>query len=72
MLARNNELIPMPPKSPLLHNKKYQNPPVSTPDNLLREARRQKPLRTGQVPRICILDPDGDVDCRGGAIVLLR
>ncbi len=32
-----------------------------TPENLLREARRQKDLSTVAVPEICILDPDGDI-----------
>ena len=31
------------------------------PENLLREARRQKGLRDAAVPEICILDPDGDI-----------
>jgi uridine phosphorylase len=30
-------------------------------ENLLREARRQKSLPTVSVPRICVLDPDGDI-----------
>ena len=28
---------------------------------LLREARRQKGLAVAEVPRVCILDPDGDI-----------
>lgn len=28
---------------------------------LLREARRQKGLAAGDVPRVCVLDPDGDI-----------
>lgn len=32
-----------------------------SPQALLREARRQKGLATVAVPRICILDPDGDI-----------
>ena len=35
--------------------------PVFTPEALLREARRQKGMATGDVPEICILDPDGDI-----------
>jgi uridine phosphorylase len=30
-------------------------------DNLLREARRQLGRPEGQVPRVCVLDPDGDL-----------
>lgn len=32
-----------------------------TPENLLREARRQKGLAAETVPAVCILDPDGDI-----------
>ncbi len=32
-----------------------------TPENLLRQARRQKGLSLAPVPEICILDPDGDI-----------
>jgi len=46
---------------PLLTNKHYDAPSVFTPQNLLREARRQKGLASGQVPSICVLDPDGDL-----------
>jgi uridine phosphorylase len=31
------------------------------PENLLREARRQRGLPPGNVPPICLLDPDGDI-----------
>lgn len=41
--------------------KKYEEPSVFTPENLLREARRQKSIAEGTVPRVCILDPDGDI-----------
>lgn len=44
----------------LLANKYYDSPSVFTAANLLREARRQKNLGEGQVPAICVLDPDGD------------
>jgi uridine phosphorylase len=32
-----------------------------TPENLLREVRRQKSLAIATVPEVCILDPDGDI-----------
>lgn len=41
--------------------KAYQEASVFTPDNLLREARRQKGIGTCQVPLVCVLDPDGDL-----------
>ena len=41
--------------------KNYQEPSVFTPENLLREARRQKSMPEGTVPRVCALDPDGDI-----------
>ncbi len=46
---------------PLLRNKFYRRRAVFTPENLLREARRQKRIANGKVPRICVLDPDGDL-----------
>lgn len=47
--------------SPILDHKHYDALSVFVPENLLREARRQKALTEGQVPPICILDPDGDI-----------
>jgi uridine phosphorylase len=49
------------PKPPILSDKHYAEPSVFTADNLLREARRQKSLSRAPVPRICVLDPDGDI-----------
>lgn len=46
---------------PLLTRKQYSSPSAFLPDNLLREARRQKSVPEGRVPSICILDPDGDL-----------
>jgi uridine phosphorylase len=46
---------------PILANKDYQSPSVFTPENLLREAKRQKSIPEGSLPKICILDPDGDI-----------
>lgn len=46
---------------PLSGNKNYRAPSVFAPGALLREARRQKGLKTVTVPPICILDPDGDI-----------
>jgi uridine phosphorylase len=34
---------------------------IFTPENLLREARRQKAIAKRRIPGICILDPDGDI-----------
>ena len=42
-------------------NKHYSEPSVFTPENLLREARRQKNIENCNVPDICVLDPDGDL-----------
>jgi uridine phosphorylase len=47
--------------SPLLNRTDHQAPSVFRPENLLREARRQKGIAEGAVPTICVLDPDGDV-----------
>lgn len=46
---------------PLLLNKDYPAPSVFLPENLLREARRQKSIPECTVPEICVLDPDGDL-----------
>lgn len=46
---------------PILSNKIYHAASIFTPENLLREARRQKSIPLGSVPRICLLDPDGDI-----------
>lgn len=45
----------------LLENKYYKEESVFLPENLLREARRQKNLNACSVPKICVLDPDGDI-----------
>jgi uridine phosphorylase len=49
------------PTPPILSSKHYTEPSVFSAENLLREARRQKSLARAQVPRICVLDPDGDI-----------
>lgn len=46
---------------PILRTKHYRSESVFTPENLLREARRQKDLPQSQIPDICVLDPDGDI-----------
>ncbi len=47
--------------APIIATKQYHAQPVFRPENLLREARRQKGLQTGKVPPLCVLDPDGDI-----------
>ncbi len=42
-------------------NKAYDAPSVFQPQNLLREARRQRSLPEERVPAVCGLDPDGDI-----------
>ena len=51
----------MSAKFPILADKHYDKPSTFTPENLLREARRQKSFGKGSVPEICALDPDGDL-----------
>jgi hypothetical protein len=46
---------------PILARKDYAALSNFTPENLLREARRQKRLADVPVPPVCILDPDGDI-----------
>ncbi len=45
----------------ILLNKYYDEQSVFLPENLLREARRQKKLKECNVPPVCLLDPDGDL-----------
>jgi purine-nucleoside phosphorylase len=45
----------------LMEKKYYNEQSVFLPENLLREARRQKDLGECTVPKICVLDPDGDI-----------
>jgi uridine phosphorylase len=47
--------------APLFASKHYEAPSVFAPQNLLREARRQKELAEELVPAICVFDPDGDL-----------
>lgn len=51
----------MPNRPPILAGKDFAAPSVFAPENLLREARRQKKLPEATVPEICVLDPDGDI-----------
>lgn len=46
---------------PILEQKHHGAAAVFRPENLLREARRQRGLPHLAVPEICILDPDGDI-----------
>jgi uridine phosphorylase len=46
---------------PILSHKDYAAPSAFRPENLIREARRQKALPTISIPQVCILDPDGDI-----------
>jgi uridine phosphorylase len=47
--------------TPILANKHYEASSTFTPENLLREARRQKGIKAAHVPAVCVLDPDGDI-----------
>ena len=44
-----------------MDKKQYNEPSLFTPENLLREARRQKNIKDCKVPEVCVLDPDGDL-----------
>jgi hypothetical protein len=46
---------------PILAQKHCSQPSAFTPENLLREARRQKRITDSRIPEICVLDPDGDI-----------
>jgi purine-nucleoside phosphorylase len=45
----------------IFENKYYKEESVFKPENLLREAKRQKNLPNCNVPSVCLLDPDGDI-----------
>lgn len=47
--------------APILRDKHHEAASQFTPENLLRDARRQKGLPRATVPQICVLDPDGDI-----------
>ncbi|MCF6309402.1 MAG: nucleoside phosphorylase [Sulfurimonas sp.] len=49
------------PMSPIWRAKRYDHESLFVPENMMREARRQKNIQDGQIPSICILDPDGDI-----------
>ena len=49
------------PNGPSCPEKDNAAPSVFRPEALLREARRQKGLPITAVPKVCVLDPDGDV-----------
>ena len=42
-------------------NKAHDEPSVFQPKNLLRESRRQNKIPLGEIPKVCILDPDGNL-----------
>jgi uridine phosphorylase len=52
---------PAPVVAPILASKRHMAASAFTPENLLREARRQKGLAATSVPDVCVLDPDGDI-----------
>ena len=58
MRVNKNDIEPI--SSDILRNKNYAEPSVFRPANLLRESRRQNGIPLGEVPRTCILDPDGN------------
>ena len=45
----------------ILALKRHDAASVFEPENLLREARRQRRLPDESVPAVCALDPDGDI-----------
>ena len=55
--ARENVHVP----SPLLARRDHAAPSIFRPENMLREARRQKGLSLAPVAPVCVLDPDGDI-----------
>ncbi len=60
-MTRPDDQRPDDDLPPILANKHYSEPSAFTPESLLREARRQKAASEVTVPRVCLLDPDGDI-----------
>jgi len=54
-------IAPLQMPAPILEDKHHAEPSAFMPENLLREARRQKGLPVATVPVVCVLDPDGDI-----------
>jgi uridine phosphorylase len=48
-------------RAPILTHKAYDAPSVFEVESLLREARRQRGVPSGDIPAVCVLDPDGDL-----------
>jgi hypothetical protein len=62
--VNGHALGPQPSPSttaPLLERQDHHQPSLFRPENMLREARRQRGLASGRVPPVCVLDPDGDI-----------
>ena len=45
----------------ILKHKNFVEPSLFQPENLLRESRRQNDIPDGEIPSVCILDPDGNL-----------
>jgi len=62
---RSERLVPIRENvnisSPLLARRDHAAPSIFRPENMLREARRQKGLSLAPVAPVCVLDPDGDI-----------
>ena len=56
-----NDKRKSPVVPPILDHKNHDESSVFQPENLLREARRQKNIEQENIPDVCILDPDGDI-----------
>jgi uridine phosphorylase len=56
-----NEIMKDKKSPPILIDKYYLEASVFTPENLLREAGRQREISHQPVPEVCLLDPDGDI-----------
>ncbi len=53
--------LPRPTAAAFADRADYDEPSIFLPQNMLREARRQRGLPAGKVPDVCLLDPDGDI-----------
>ncbi len=57
-MTDSRDLTGVPPS---LLRTDYREASVFLPESLLREGRRQRGIPPGEIPEVCLLDPDGDV-----------
>ena len=57
----SHNLVVEPRRAPIAERTDYDSPSVFNVGDMLREAGRQRGLKPGLAPPVCVLDPDGDI-----------